>query len=1030
MTSRRLPIHLLGATVCLGAVLGSAVGLPGGATAAPVTSASVSTPATVTPATLARAASTGTPGKAWRTASYTPKRGHWRDYVLAPTRRNLHPTEVQSVLPRGGSVTGRAETLVRHDGKAVRITSTGDRTASPLVVLDFGKEVSGPVRVRVTGASETRPELHVCYSESLEYLARYAGQNDGETAHAPGCDTANIWNGFPGTSYTEDTDSHTLPLGGARLPAQLEDPELRGGFRYATLFLDGPGYVDVDDVSMRFTAASGQKDLTAYPGHFNSSDDQLNRIWYAGAYTVQINTDRSDTAKSWPYAAGESDHADNVVPGADPDTDVIYDGGKRDRIIWQGDLAVQGPVAYLSTHDVPAVENSLTSLAGQQLPDGYMPAESQVGPHNADELRTYGEYVTWFVSNMAEHYRYTADRGYLRHWWPALQKATAWLEQQRDDTGLISFKSAGSCGHYGYSDCGHETYVNSLYARNLDQMATLARAVDDAGLQREYAARADDVRGAVNAHLWDAEAGAYRLSTEIPGAYPQDGNAMAVLAGIASKNQARRAMTYLQRNSWGDIGALTVSPSTPNASLPSFYAPLPSSFEAEARLTAPGADPLEQQSSFTLMKRFWGWMLRQDPGSTFWEHVQPDQSPNLKQFSSLAHGWAAGPTITLTDDVLGVSPVAAGYSTFAVKPHPGSLRWAEGTVPTPHGRITTSWDHTAQGFALTLKAPSGTRPTVSLPATGKKARVTVDGRTRTLPVSAGYVTVRGLSSGRHVVRTTLTRRPATRASVSLSPASDVAEPGDLQAYDATVSGQAPGRLTGTLRVTTPHGWKVGTRTLSVRLASNGRPVTKTYRFFVRVPDDALSGTFRVGARLGYPTGSGPKVAKDVSSVRLSRTQKVSDFESGTDDWEAGANVESVAQVSGFANGPGRPYAGSGALEATGAGVPGQDERTVFLQPATAIDLSEATSFLVRLDSYGGAPGASGYQGTVRLTGDGGDVLEKSFAVNPDGWNTLELDVSSWAARGAVSRVEVSFSAPGGTTPWSSRFQVDGVEWVG
>ena len=88
-------------------------------------------------------------------------------------------------------------------------------------------------------------------------------------------------------------------------------------------------------------------------------------------------------------------------------------------------------------------------------------------------------------------------------------------------------------------------------------------------------------------------------------------------------------MRYLQRNNWTDIGALTVSQSTPNASLPPFHAPLPSWFEVDARLAAPGASVLEQQSAFELMHRFWGWMLRQDPGSTFWEHVLPGGDPNL-----------------------------------------------------------------------------------------------------------------------------------------------------------------------------------------------------------------------------------------------------------------------------------------------------------------------------------------------------------------------------------------------------------------
>jgi hypothetical protein len=133
------------------------------------------------------------------------------------------------------------------------------------------------------------------------------------------------------------------------------------------------------------------------------------------------------------------------VPSADPAGEVIFDGGKRDRIVWQGDLAVEAPVTYLSTGDTGAVDNSLSSLAAQQLPDGYVPAESLVGPHNTGEERTYGEYVTWFVNNMAAHYLYTGDKAYLDRWYPAVVKAMAWLESVRhqDPQGLIAFGSSG-----------------------------------------------------------------------------------------------------------------------------------------------------------------------------------------------------------------------------------------------------------------------------------------------------------------------------------------------------------------------------------------------------------------------------------------------------------------------------------------------------------------------------------------------------------------------------------------------------------
>ncbi|GAA4507332.1 hypothetical protein GCM10023191_065620 [Actinoallomurus oryzae] len=672
----------------------------------------------------------------WHDSSYTPHHGDWRAYVLAPAGHTVRPVSVLKAEARQGRVEGDPRNALRADGRSVRLVGAADRAGSPLLILDFGKEVAGRVTVSGTGTGK----LHACFSESRQYLAEAPDDNDGEGKIAPGCDTANIWNGFPGVAYTEDTDSHELTL-------NTPDPQIRGGFRYLTLFLDGPGQVDINAVSAEFTAAPLQPRPDAYQGHFLSSDDLLNKIWYAGAYTVQINTAMADTAKSWPYASGEQDHADTAVPYADPGKEVIYDGGKRDRIVWQGDLAVQAPVTYLTTHDVDAVDNSLSSLAAQQLPDGFMPAESQAGQHNKDELRTYGEYVTWFVNNMYEHWLYTGDRAYLDRWWPALTKTMGWLESVRaqDPQGLIAFGAVGSCGHYGYSDCGHETYVNALYARNLTQMAELARARGESGTA--YADRAAAVKKAVNDQLWDESAGAYRMSREIPGAYPQDANATAVLTGVADATRARRSLAYLRAHNWSDLGSLTVG--TANASLSPFYAPLPSGFEADARLGAGDTSGLD------LIRKFWGWQLAQDPGTTFWEHVQPDGTPNLKQFSSLAHGWASAPTTILTTRVLGVQPTAAGFASYAVVPHAGDLKWAEGTVPTPRGNITASWRNDGHGFRLEVTAHAKGR--LGIPASD---RVTLDGHVvwaagkataKGVTSEGGYVYVDGVAPGHHTL---------------------------------------------------------------------------------------------------------------------------------------------------------------------------------------------------------------------------------------------------------------------------------------
>ena len=966
------------------------------------------------------------------TDAHDPRPGDWQSYVNSPSSRTILPKAVVHALPRSGSISGSTSQLMQTDGQGVRLTSIGGRSGSPLVTVDMGQDIGGFVSVRVLGASSQRPALHACFSESQQYLALTPTQNEGEAGFAPGCDTANINNGLPGIPYTYDDDSHLLAVPAA-LPATATDTVIRGGFRYLTLFLDGPGWVDLSGASVHFTAAPAQKNLQGYSGHFLSSDDTLNKIWYAGAYTTQLNTGAANTAKSWPYVTGQTDQANAVVPNADPNKEVIYDGGKRDRIVWQGDLAVQAPVTYLSTGDKAAVENSLASLAAQQLPDGYVPAESLVGKHNLDEERTYGEYVTWFIYNMEQNWRYTGDKPFLTHWWPAVKKAMGWLEsvRQQDSQGLISFGSVGSCGHYGYADCGHETYINSLYVRNLDQSAELAKVLGDNTSAATYTATAVTVAKAINAQLWDPTAGAYRFSRETPNSYPQDANSTAILAGVASPAKASKALIYLRSHNWSTLGSLTVPQAGAPANLPAFYAPLSSGFEVDARLAQAGSDPLVGQSAEHLMDTFWGWMLRQDPGTTWWEHVQPNGTPNVAQFSSLAHGWASSPTVSLTQGVLGLSPTSGGYATWTARPTPGSLVWAEGTVPTPHGDLAASWRHDRSGFAVQLTAPAGTTGSVQVPTFGDKVRVTVDGETvwdgtsGSASLKDGYVVIPKVGPGHHVIGAVAVQTIATTVALHAFSDSSSVTPGTNVHLSTTLTGRAASNLSGKLSVTGPAGWIISPAITGIDLASDGRVVSRTVDVYAYVPTQAPSGNPALTVSF---TGSGASATASVP-FRLQRSTVLYDFESDNQGWTAGSNVISLASVGSFANGPGRPEQGSAVLEAMTAAAAADAPRTILVTPTAPLDLSNTATLQLAIDSYGGAPGATSYSATVVITGTDGLSAQTTVPITPDSWNTVSLDLSGFAGRAAVKSISVSMQAVGSSQAWQPRFQIDNVRAV-
>jgi hypothetical protein len=80
--------------------------------------------------------------------------------------------------------------------------------------------------------------------------------------------------------------------------------------------------------------------------------------------------------------------------------------------------------------------------------------------------------------------------------------------------------------------------------------------------------------------------------------------------------------------------------------------------------------------------------------------------------------------------VVGMRPAGPGWSTWLVEPQPGDLRYAQGSVGTPHGRLGVRWqrDPAGHSFRITVKTPGGAQGTVSVPLLGPDRTVARDGR--------------------------------------------------------------------------------------------------------------------------------------------------------------------------------------------------------------------------------------------------------------------------------------------------------------
>jgi hypothetical protein len=599
-----------------------------------------------------------------------PTNPNWQSLVPAPASSNVRPVQI---VRTSGSVTNAGALTGQGTGSTTLRTTSGGSPAT--VVLDFGKEVGGDPYAVVSsstpsgGSSNT---LRITTSEALPFL----------TANSSG-----IYNNDNGSPIT-------LAVTGAR----TYTGGLRGGFRFMAVQLTTPGTVTLTAAGLNFRAYRATPDR--YQGWFMSSDDQLNRMWYAGAYTAQMDMVPVGVASCFN------------VP-------VVFDGAKRDRAIWSGDLLITNPVMQLSlgTKSVPYVKGSIDRIMNLQASNGRL--TSAVGFRGCGKFDYAVTYSAYSAIIAIQYYRYTGDTAYITALRPRLQAAAAYHATRLNANGLVVTNDPD---YWQTTQSGEVTEYSLAYYELLQNMIWMESRVGTAARVTEYTNKATALRNAINARLWNASAGLYKHTYDRPNVFPLDANMNAIRLGVAPPERVQGILTYF-RSRWQTHGS-QISQPAPSMADPYGHTiePLNNTWEVMARF-----DSGDTAGAVELLRRHWG--IQVDPNSgyytgTFWEFVNSNGLPS-RGFDSLAHAWGAGPTQLITESILGPTTVNPGYSTWQVKPRPGTLNWAQGQVPTARGALTVRWARDAANqFRIQVTAPAGTSGQVWVPLLSANATTT------------------------------------------------------------------------------------------------------------------------------------------------------------------------------------------------------------------------------------------------------------------------------------------------------------------
>ena len=509
---------------------------------------------------------------------------------------------------------GQAELVA---GKECRIRNGAQGKASFL--LDFGKELQGGIQLVTGFSSKKETRIRVRFGESAsEAMCDITPENGATNDHA-----------------IRDFQLVLPWLGVAEIG--------NSGFRFVRIDLEEP---DAVLMLKEVRATFGYRDIP-YLGSFKSDNERLNNIWMTGAYTVHLNMQ-----------------------------EYIWDGVKRDRLVWIGDL-----------HPELMTVNTVF---------GY----NEVIPKSLDLIRDttpvpnwmngISSYSIWWLLIHKDWYLYQGNLDYLKEQKTYMTALLDHLMTKIDDNGKETLDGTRFLDWPSSPNVkGVDAGLQALMVMAMEAGHDMALAMGDKSLAERCKKASKKLKKYTPDHNQSKQ-----------------GAALMALAGLMKAEKA-------------DKEVLSVGGAKNFSTFYGYYM-----LEAMAKAG-------NYQGAMDIISEYWGAML--DLGATtFWEDFNIDWMKNAARIDELVpegkvdvhssyggycyvgfrhsfcHGWASGPTAWLSRYVLGVQVLEPGCKKVKIEPHLGNLNRVEGSFPTPLGVIRIKHEKGADGkIRSDIQAPEG-----------------------------------------------------------------------------------------------------------------------------------------------------------------------------------------------------------------------------------------------------------------------------------------------------------------------------------
>jgi hypothetical protein len=341
------------------------------------------------------------------------------------------------------------------------------------------------------------------------------------------------------------------------------------------------------------------------------------------------------------------------------------------------------------------------------------------------EWKHHSIFIAW------ADWMYTGDTRLLAQTYDDLKSQKLLLDHLRPD-GLLDTTKMRDLVDWppaerdGYVMGPINTVVNAFEYASLVKMGEMATGLGKTEDASDFSQKAEQLRSAMNAKLRDATTGLY-VDDEGQSHSALHANMMPLAFGVVPDNARDK------------VAAFVVSKNMACSVYGAQYL-LEGLYAADQDTAALHLLTSQDQRS---------WMNMLKVGSTItleaWDIA-------FKKNLDWNHAWGAAPANIIPRFILGVQPLAPGFSRVLIAPHPGDLTQAEGTVPTIRGPVHIKYANTpGASFDLTFTLPANMVARVLLPPCSSATHLTLDGHDTPITLSGTHPLLDNIGSGTHLI---------------------------------------------------------------------------------------------------------------------------------------------------------------------------------------------------------------------------------------------------------------------------------------